>query len=83
MLSKCANANCQAPFCWGEGKLFQFEMYEPTRKAGTSWGNERVPRIERFWLCASCSSRTTLVLAQGGTVVAEPLAHVFAMPRGQ
>jgi hypothetical protein len=59
MLSKCANPACSARFLYlHEGKVFKFAI---SRDPPDSCS----PRVEYFWLCASCAQSLTVVFHQG------------------
>ena len=67
MVSKCANPACSTTFRYlHEGRLFHAAV-----GSGTS---ENVPALERFWLCAECSRKMTVVSCTGGVMVV-PLPH--------
>jgi len=71
MVSKCANPTCKAPFRYlHEGRIFTVRTNgsEP-RPDGAD------PKVERYWLCAACCDRMTLVL-QSGKVLLRALATV-------
>ena len=60
MLSKCANPECGEVFRYlHQGKIFHLPpTLEP--QATTAPGSSP-PLRERFWLCAQCSKRMTLI----------------------
>lgn len=58
MLTKCANPECANPFRYLRGgRLFRLAVESPA----SSLGGKPTRRIERFWLCDSCSTYLTLV----------------------
>jgi hypothetical protein len=61
MVSKCANPSCAARFRYlHEGRLFTVAADSgPHRMDGAD------PKVERYWLCSSCTDRMTLVLQDG------------------
>jgi hypothetical protein len=65
MLSKCANPECAENFRYlHEGKIFRLS---PTPEVQIAAGTFKPALYERFWLCAGCAKKTTLVW--GGTQV--------------
>jgi hypothetical protein len=50
MLTKCANADCGAPFNYREGRLFR-QQAAPARNGAPSIEGP----IQHFWLCAKCA----------------------------
>ena len=70
MLSKCANPECGESFRYlHEGKIFRLS---PTTEVHIAAGTFKPALHERFWLCARCSKKMTLVW--GGTqVILAPL----------
>ena len=71
MVSKCANPSCLAPFRYlHEGRIFTVRAdVARHRPDGAD------PRVERYWLCSSCSDNMTLVL-QSGKVLLRSLAAI-------
>jgi len=62
MLNKCANSSCSASFRHlSDGRLFRLETDRTSR-------SPKHRATEYFWLCAQCSGRMTLLLAQDGNV---------------
>ena len=62
MLSKCMNPICSTPFRYlRDGRLFHLEIPTPGTPAGR--------RLERFWLCAACSSMFTIVLKNSAAML--------------
>jgi hypothetical protein len=74
MLSKCANPACSARFRYlHEGRIFSviFDgQTGATRGPDVLWEAPR--RVERYWLCDTCSPTMTLVLSKG-RVVLQPM----------
>jgi hypothetical protein len=71
MVSKCANPTCQAPFRYlHEGRIFTVRA-----DSGTQRHDGADPKVERYWLCSTCSENMTLVL-QDGKVSLRTLAAV-------
>ena len=65
MLSKCANPKCFAVLRYlHDGEIFYLS---PTPDAQIALGKRYPSMLERFWLCADCAKRMTLVW--GGTTV--------------
>jgi hypothetical protein len=65
MLSKCANPECTEIFRYlHAGKIF---CLAPTPDIQIAMGMQHPELFERFWLCAECSKKLTLVW--GGTEV--------------
>lgn len=67
MVSRCANAECGAPFHYlREGKLFKFEVASHPPEHAVGAGTRLVTtkksptKIEHFWLCGNCSRQMTL-----------------------
>ena len=71
MVSKCANPACLAPFRYlHEGRIFT------VRTHGTEHRPDGAdPKVERYWLCSTCSESMTLVL-QSGKVLLHSLAAI-------
>ncbi len=71
MVSKCANPACMAPFRYlHEGRIFT------VRTEGAEHRPDGAdPKVERYWLCSTCSDRMTLVL-QSGKVLLRALAAI-------
>lgn len=66
MLSKCANPACFARFRYlHEGRIFNIEIKKE------SSDHRAQPRIEHFWLCASCA-RMLKVVWDDGVVLTRP-----------
>lgn len=62
MVSNCANPACSATFRYlHEGRLFHVAV-------GLA-APENEPAFERFWLCAECSTKMTVVSCESGVVV--------------
>lgn len=79
MLSKCANPSCSNRFLrLREGKLFRWDglgiVHNP--QSGVIAQGKPSGKIEYFWLCASCSSRVTVVFRQGGGITVRPIIRV-------
>ena len=61
MLSKCANPACASRFLYlHQGRLFHLN---PTPEVEAVGGDFVRALYERFWLCAECCQRMTLVWA--------------------
>jgi hypothetical protein len=59
MLSKCANPECAESFRYlHEGKIFRLS---PTPEIQIATAMRRPELQERFWLCAGCAKKITLV----------------------
>jgi hypothetical protein len=72
MLTKCANPECTNPFRYLRGgRLFRLSVKIPTVSAG----DKPIRRLERFWLCNSCSTFLTLVPDDNGGVRVAPLSE--------
>jgi hypothetical protein len=69
MVSKCANPGCSSVFLYlHAGKIFRMEA-ETSNPVPASFGTDAemqkpARRVEFFWLCNECASKTTLVLRQ-------------------
>jgi hypothetical protein len=71
MVSKCANPSCVAPFRYlHEGRIFTVRARETEHRPDGA-----DPKVERYWLCSTCSDRMTLVL-QSGRVLLRALAAI-------
>lgn len=78
MLHKCANPLCHSPFrSLSHGKLFLLETdYSSAFASSIAPANRRgraVRRMERYWLCDSCSLSLTLAFERGRGMVTVPL----------
>jgi hypothetical protein len=78
MLRKCANPACPSLFrSLSHGKLFLLQTDragKPVRASSVRSRRARsVRKLERFWLCDSCSSLLTLVFERGRGMVTVPL----------
>lgn len=71
MVSRCANPGCLAPFRYlHEGRIFAVHASSTVNHHD---GDSH--KVERYWLCATCSNSMTLVL-QNGRVTLRSLAGI-------
>lgn len=71
MVSKCANPACMAPFRYlHEGRIFTVHANPAEHRPDGA-----DPKVERYWLCSTCSDSMTLVL-QSGKVLLRALAGI-------
>lgn len=81
MLSKCANPKCNASFQYlSEGKVYELRYSQQpivpslTVNAKLTTTSKKMPqRLERFWLCAECSTTMTLGVDRAQNIVIVPL----------
>jgi len=67
MVSKCANSACSATFRYlHQGTLFHVEIASAGPEKA---GNYETATLERFWLCAECSRKMTVVSDPTGILV--------------
>jgi hypothetical protein len=73
LLSKCANPACSAPFRYLHvGRIFTLQYGTEGGGAYAVWDHTAERRIERFWLCETCS-QTMTVCQVNDRVVVHPL----------
>ena len=73
MLHKCANPACSSLFrTLSHGKLFLLET-DRSAAAITAGRVRSLRRMERYWLCDSCSLLLTLIFERGRGMVTVPL----------
>ncbi len=67
MVSKCANPSCSATFRYlHEGTIFHIAAGpSDPENASSQWASMH----ERFWLCAQCSSKMTIISHAAGIMV--------------
>lgn len=76
MAGKCANPECGVAFQYfRDGRLFRFDLSDPSAPARIGAEGAAHRRVEDFWLCGTCASKMTLVLEDGVGVRTRPLPH--------